>query len=116
MRLQFQHALEGMEILRQVAAAARFNHDAAAGNHQVAAEQRAGRVVPEREVVGRVAGGVDRRDRVAAESNVIAVGQRLQSQPRRRDVVSPWELGEDSARKNSGERRNTGGVVADGCV
>ena len=110
-RGQVQDALERMKILRQIAAAARFDHDAAAGNHQIAAEQREARMVPEREMVGRVAGCMNRSDRVAAEPNVIAVSQRTPAHSRRRHVVRPRKLREDRAWKSRGQRRNTGRVI-----
>ena len=46
-----------------------MNHDAAVRNHQVARENRAARLVPEHDVIGRVAGRVQRRQLVSAEVN-----------------------------------------------
>ena len=64
---------------RQVAAAARLDHHAAAGDDEVAGEERARRLVPEREVIWRVAGRMDDGQRVVA-----AAGSR-----RRRSSASP---------------------------
>src|SRR4051812_24327527 len=50
--LEFHDACERAEILRQIAAAARLDDDAAAGNHQVSREQHSRGGVPQRNVIG----------------------------------------------------------------
>ena len=57
---------ERRQILAKVAAAAGVDHHAAAENDEIAGEYRAARLVPERDVIGRVSGVCKRDELVAA--------------------------------------------------
>ncbi len=109
--LEREQPLERCEVLPEIAAPARVNHDAAAEDHQVARENRPRRLVPERDVIRRVPGCVERRQPIVADGHRVAVCQRAPGDLVPRVFVRPRMLREHGGGMLRRNRRRTRGVI-----
>src|SRR3954468_17322699 len=88
-----------------------MNHDAAAERDEIAAEDRARRFVPEGGVIRRVTRRVQRDKRVIADSDEVAVAERLPVDSVAIVYLRPRQLAEAGRRVRGGDRRSAGGMI-----
>src|SRR5262249_24409658 len=72
-----ENTLERCQIVAEIPAAARVDHHASAWNHEVAGEHCTARLVPEREMVGRMPWRMQYCQRRGAAPHDVAVRKRL---------------------------------------
>src|SRR3954466_6349614 len=68
--------LERGQVVAEIAAAGRLNHHTAAVDYEIAGKDCPRWLVPERDVVGRVSGRVQRDQGLTADNELVAVGER----------------------------------------
>src|SRR3954466_9437733 len=99
------------QVVGEIAAAGRLDHHTAAVDDEIAGKDGPRWLVPERNVVGRVSGRVQRDQRLTGDNELVAVSERRPVDRVKNIFVRPWVLQEARGRMPSSDRGRTRRVI-----